>query len=134
MADESHQREELARTQAAIQAQEASRDIIPDEQLNHILASLLEKQQAILAQLAGSGAIAQGEGVRAAVLFCAQGKEPDGYVVCAIEQCLLAASRCLSAVCAQGVCGEVEAGPDCSETRILVSVFPPEMPPPSNYA
>lgn len=65
MADQSHLRQELGKIEAAIRAQEASRGFVPDEQLDPIIASLREKRDAILAQLAGSGAIAQGEGATA---------------------------------------------------------------------
>jgi hypothetical protein len=57
---------ELAKIEQAIAAQEGLRGILPDEQLEATLAALREKQAAMRAQLAGSGAIAQGEKAKAA--------------------------------------------------------------------
>ncbi len=50
---------ELARIEEGIAAQEKLRSILPDEQIQAVLATLREKRAAIQAQLTGSGVIAQ---------------------------------------------------------------------------
>jgi tetratricopeptide (TPR) repeat protein len=81
MADDPQLRKELAKLQAALQAQEGLRGIIPDEQLNPILESLREKREALLAQLAGSGAIAQSGGVAAGASGVAVSGDVHGNIV-----------------------------------------------------
>ena len=55
-------RYELNRVESAIRAQNALRGILPDEEVDTILKGLSEKRQAYIAQLSGSGAIAEGDG------------------------------------------------------------------------
>jgi formylglycine-generating enzyme required for sulfatase activity len=65
MSDPSPSPEELRKIEAAIQAQEALRGILPDEQIETILASLTARREQILIDLQGSGAIAVGRGAKA---------------------------------------------------------------------
>ena len=81
MADDLSSQQELAKIRAAIQAQETLRGLVPDEQLNPILESLREKRDALLAQLAGSGAIAQSGGVAAGAGGVAVGGDVHGNVI-----------------------------------------------------
>lgn len=57
---------EMDKLEEASKALEALSDILPGDQLVALSSSFREKQQKFLAQLAGSGAIAQGEGAVAA--------------------------------------------------------------------
>lgn len=57
---------ELAKLDQAIAAQEALAGILPDEQLEMVLAALNQKRAVLWARLQGSGAIAQGEKAKAA--------------------------------------------------------------------
>lgn len=56
---------ELQKIDAAIQAQEALRGIVPEDKLEITLAALRQQRQATLAKLEGSGAIAQGPDAKA---------------------------------------------------------------------
>lgn len=59
-------KEELAKVDSAIEAQEKLWGVLPDEQVDDYLPFLQQKRQLILSRLEGGGAIAQGEGAIAA--------------------------------------------------------------------
>lgn len=65
MSDSSPSPEELRKIEAAIQAEEALRGILPDEQIEIALASLIARQEQLLIALQGSGAVAVGKGAKA---------------------------------------------------------------------
>ncbi|HID48293.1 MAG TPA: hypothetical protein EYP40_01560 [Chromatiales bacterium] len=56
---------EMEKVQEVIAAQEKLAGILPDDQLAGMLTPLRQKESALLTQLIGSGAIAQGEGAKA---------------------------------------------------------------------
>ncbi|MCB8986114.1 MAG: SUMF1/EgtB/PvdO family nonheme iron enzyme, partial [Ardenticatenaceae bacterium] len=58
-------KKELEQIRQAITGQEASRGILPDDQIDAILQTLRAKQRQLTNALTGSGAIAQGEGATA---------------------------------------------------------------------
>ncbi len=59
-ADIDQLQDELAKVEQGIVAQEELRGIVPDVQIEAVLASLRERQDVLVAQLAGSGVIVQG--------------------------------------------------------------------------
>jgi energy-coupling factor transporter ATP-binding protein EcfA2 len=86
-------RDELAKIEQAIAAQEALRGVMPDEQIEAMVASLQQQRALTLAKLAGSGAIAQdgsvavGEGlgvggdVHGGIIDGDDNIQADGHVV-----------------------------------------------------
>lgn len=80
---------ELAKIEQAIVVQEGLRGILPDEQVEALLASLQEKRQALLAALAGSGAAVKHSSVTAGAGGVAVGRDVYGDVIVVADPDLL---------------------------------------------
>ena len=74
---------ELAKIEQAIAAQEALRDILPDEQIETTLEALRERQASLRAFLWGSGAIVQDHSVAAGTGGVAIGGDVRGPIIIA---------------------------------------------------
>lgn len=66
MTEDAKLRRALEKVLAALEAQEKLRDVLPDDQLDGIIAALEAQHRALEVQISGSGAIAQGNGAVAA--------------------------------------------------------------------
>ncbi len=65
MSEASSSEDGLQKIEAAIQAQETLRGILPDEQIETIITALHARRQIYLAHLEGSGGLAEGDGAKA---------------------------------------------------------------------
>jgi hypothetical protein len=71
----------LEKIEQAIAAQENLRGTLPDEQIETYMDALHQQKQVLLAELEGSGAVAQGAGAKAAGKRGVITEKVDGHLV-----------------------------------------------------
>ncbi len=81
MTDHTQRKAELEKVRQALAAQEGLRGILDDAQVEASLAALREKEKVLLAQLAGDGAIAQGDHATALGSRAVQARDVGGHVI-----------------------------------------------------
>jgi formylglycine-generating enzyme required for sulfatase activity len=74
-------KEQLAKIKQAIAAQARLRGVLDDAEIEAALRTLREKRQVLLAKVAGSGAVAQGEGATAAGARAAIARDVAGHLI-----------------------------------------------------